>query len=498
MSCMTRRAAAALLLIVGALGSAPLPARAAAATIDIVGRNSLGNRGMNAALAIAGHCAWVGSRNDAPVQVLDIANPAAPSVVGALGGHRGSTPRELRALASTHLLVVMYYRLSSGLNGYDIYHWDSDCAAATLVGHWDFGGGSPHEFFLWQDPAQPSRVLLYTTMFATATLGLQVLDISVPSSPVLLGGWAVPAGYGHAPVHSVAVSEDGRSAYISLWTGGLVVADVADFAAGRAGPMVRPLTPAGSAYRTPPGNVHSAVPLEGGTRVLVTDERYPAPFGAGCPFGPAHVVDLRDPAHPVVVAILAVPENDPVACAAAPRGTWTSHNPTLTAHLAFITWYSAGLQVFDLTEPTQPLHLAELRPSGGSPAQRDLQLGVTDSLAWSYPVIFGGLVYIADINQGLLVLRYSGPHQDEVTASAFAEGNSNVRRTEATAAVALPSAPAHPAPTGRAATAAATAGARFGDAGEGGRLVTALVVLFGALGLAAAAAVAVARRRHRV
>ena len=441
------RSALRLVAIALLLGSSLAPlaaAKAAGATLEVVGRQALGNRGMNAALAVAGHCAWIGSRNDAAVQVVDIANPSAPGVVGSLPAHPGSTPRELRAVPAGHLLVVLYYRLGgTGPNRFEIFHWDADCASSTLVGTWDFGNTLPHEFYLWQDPANARRVLLYTAMFASATQELQVLDITTPARPVLLGGWAVPAAYGHAPVHSVSLAPDGRTAYISLWTGGLVIADVSDFATGVAAPAVRPLTPAGGAYRTPPGNVHSAVPLDGGTRLLTSDERYPAPYGAGCPFGPAHIVDIRDPAHPVAVATLAVPENNPAACASAVRATWTSHNPTLTAHLAFVTWYSAGLQVFQLDDLTQPVRLAELRATGVTPALRDLQLGVTDTMSWSYPILTGGLIYLVDINQGLLVLRYTGPHQDEVASAPFVEGNSNVQEV----AVATSPAAASPAPS---------------------------------------------------
>ena len=482
------RLAAVVLVLGGVLvGPGSFPAAAATASLDIVGRQSLGGRGMNAALVVAGHCAWVGSRNDAPVQVVDIANPAAPVVLGTLPRHPGSTPRELRAVPLNHLLVVLYYRLSGrGPNRYEIYHWDADCAASTLIGQWDFGSSSPHEFYVWQDPAEAGRVLLYTTMFATATRELQVLDISTPSRPVMVGGWTVPSAYGHAPVHSVGISADGRTAFLSLWTGGLVMADVGDFAAGKAGPVVRPLTPPGSAYRTPPGNVHSAVPLDGGTRLLTTDERYPAPFGAGCPFGPAHIVDIQDPAHPAVVATLSVPENTPSACAAASNGTWTSHNATLTPHLAFITWYSAGLQVFQLDDPTQPVHLAELRPAGINPALRDLQLGTTDTLTWSYPILAGGLIYMVDINQGLLVLRYTGPHQDEVAATVLAEGNSNVL----VAAAAAPTPAASPVSTvGPSAPAVSTSSAERRGLGS---LAYPLVVIV----VAVAGALAVSRRRR--
>jgi hypothetical protein len=50
---------------------------------------------------------------------------------------------------------------------------------------------------------------------------------------------------------------------------------------------------------------------------------------------------------------------------------------------------------------------------------------------------------VVDINQGLLVLRYQGPHQDEVTKAAFAEGNSNITALGAQAS-ATPTATATP------------------------------------------------------
>jgi hypothetical protein len=335
----------------------------------------------------------------------------------------------------------MFYALRGGPNQLDLYRWTTDCSTPTLAGHYSFGGRLPHELYLWQDPAQPSRVLLYVALFGSAGEGLEVVDISDPARPVRVSGLTIPRGYGRAPVHSVSLSADGRTAYLSLWTGGLVAADVSDVAAGQAGAAVRLLTPPGSAYTTPPGNVHSAIPLRGTSLVLTTDERYPPPFGQGCPFGTAHLVDVADPARPAVTAVLAVPENDPRVCATAPRGTWTSHNATLTAHLALISWYSAGLQAFQLDDPANPVRLAELRPSGTNPTARDLELGTTDAMTWSYPVISQGLVYIADINQGLLILRYRGPHEEEISSLAFSEGNSNL-----TATVKIPEASPAPSP----------------------------------------------------
>jgi hypothetical protein len=470
---LNRLARALLVLGIGAPAVLAVGARAESPGLTVIGHDSLGGRGMNAALAVAGRCAYVGSRNDAPVQVVDISAPAAPRVVRSLSGHAGATPRELRVVPSEHLLVVLYYRLSgNGRNGYDVYHWGSDCADPGLVGQWDFGAESPHEFYLWQDPANSARVLLYTTMFASTGQELQVIDLTVPAHPTRPGGWAVPAAYGRAPVHSVALSADGRTAYISLWTGGLLLADVGAFADGRASPKVRPLTSPAAVFKTSPGTVHSAVRLDSGARLLVTDERYPAPFGPGCPFGPAHLVDISDTAHPTAVATLSVPENTPATCAAVERGTWTSHNATVSAHLALISWYSAGLQVFQLDQPPGRARVAEYRPGGVAPAQRDLELGTTDTMTWSYPVIQDGLIFVVDINQGLVVVRYSGPHAEELAGTRFLEGNSNIAIGVAPAAPLASPRAASPVPAQRPSPPAGKGAALFWAVG----LVTALAL----------------------
>ncbi len=448
---MTGRAhlalAAAILVAVASTAAPSVRAASPAASLTLVGQNSVGSRGMNAALTLAGSCAYVGSRSDAAPQVLDISNPASPQVVGQMTAHTGSTPRELRAIPTNRELVVLNYAINGGPNGLDIYRWTADCRSPKLTGHYDFGSRVPHEFYLWQDPQRPARFLAYVTMFASAGNALNVVDVSNPAAPSLEGGWSAPSSYGYAPLHSIALTPDGRTSYLSLWTGGLVVADSSDFATAAGSPSLRLLTSAGARFKTPPGNVHSAVPVPGRSLVITTDERYPMPYGQGCPFGPAHVVDVSNPAQPAALATMSIAENDPTACSAAGSGTWTSHNPTLTSHLALISWYSGGLQVFGLDDPANPAPLASARPSGVTPTLRDIQLGTTASMTWSYPVISGGLIYVADINQGLLVYRYQGPHQDEIQGVGFAEGNSNLTAST-TVATATPVVAATPTPPG--------------------------------------------------
>ncbi|HET7870274.1 MAG TPA: hypothetical protein VFM85_08145 [Actinomycetota bacterium] len=55
-----------------------------------------------------------------------------------------------------------------------------------------------------------------------------------------------------------------------------------------------------------------------------------------------------------------------------------------------------------------------------------LSRGTNKVVMWSYPIICKGLIYAIDIRNGLYILRYTGPHADEVANIGFLEGNSNL------------------------------------------------------------------------
>jgi len=412
------------------------------ATLQEVGHDDLGARGLNSGLALAEHCAYVGSRGQGSIAIVDVSDPAHPRGAGSLPGRAATTARELRAAPPRKLLVVLNYTLGrGGVNRLDLYRWGEDCTRPTSVGTYDFGGQAPHEFFLWLDPGG-ARTLIFTAMFSGGRPDLQVIDVSDPASPRLAGTWSSPIGV----LHSISLSADGRRAYLSLWTGGLLVADVSQFTTGQSNPQLSLLTPVGSRLAPlPGGNVHSAVQVPGKDLLLLTDERYPP----ACPYGPARLADISDEARPRAISVLRSPENDPATCRNSPVGTYTSHNPTLVGELAFISWYSSGLQVFDLSDPAHPQRLTEFRPSASEPGQRDPQLGATLPMTWSYPIVRDSLIYVADINQGLYILRYQGPHAEELGRVAFAEGNSNL--------FALAPEPS-PSPPGPAAVASSPAG----------------------------------------
>ena len=101
----------------------------------------------------------------------------------------------------------------------------------------------------------------------------------------------------------------------------------------------------------------------------------------------------------------------------------------MTPHLAFVAWHSNGLQAVDISEPTNPTRAGVFVPEAPptvATEDRALSRGTNKVVMRSYPIIKDGLIYVVDIRNGLYILRYTGPHADEVSDIEFLEGNSNL------------------------------------------------------------------------
>ena len=315
-----------------------------------------------------------------------------------------------------------------------------------------------HEFFLWEDPANPERALMYGgsagstcgTSGGSPTCPFTVWDIS----PVVRGEAPVTLfsglhGYRRFPaapepvvkptggLHSLSVSNDGRRAFFALLTGGFAVVDVSDFARGRPMPQPRPIT-LNEARPTWPGpGAHSAVKLWQREWVYVSDEVYGSATGSdhGCPWGWARMIDISDPARPTIEAEYRLPENYESTCPTwdPPRTSYSAHNPTLTPRIVFTTWHSGGLQAISVRTPWRPYQLAQYFPEPLDEVMledprlsSDPDTGRHEKVVmWSYPIIQDGLIYVTDIRNGLYILRYTGRYSGEVNRIGFLEGNSN-------------------------------------------------------------------------
>jgi hypothetical protein len=443
-----------------------------------VGRNPLKDRGMNAAIAIHEDYAYIGSRTDGShagqpqggIMVVDISRPSRPKLLTdtPIDAKPGESSRELRVWQSQDILIVLNTNCGAGPT---LHHCSTTEPEARNFRFYDISGRNAqrprlitqmdehtHEFFLWEDPNDPSRALMFggnagstCGEHPTPSCPFAVWDIS----PVLRGeqpetlfsglhGFtrfpadpALPVQKPTGGLHSLSVSNDGSTAYFALLTGGFAVTDVSDFAAGRPAPQPRPITfnESRPTWRGP--GAHSAAKLWGRDWVWVSDEVYGTATGSahGCPWGWARMVDITDPTRPTVEAAYRIDENDPDICDVfnPPRTSYSAHNPTLTPNIAFSTWHSGGMQAVGIEKPWRPYQLAEFFPRPlrsvlleDPRLSSDPDTGRNEKVVmWSYAIIKDGLIYVVDLRNGLYVLEYRGQFDDEVSSISYLDGNSN-------------------------------------------------------------------------
>jgi uncharacterized repeat protein (TIGR01451 family) len=459
---------------------------------QLVGHNPLLSRGMNSAPAIYGNHAYIGSRTDASdnhlsptVLVVDIEDPSDPQIVGEIGppdqGNNGETSRELRVWTSQGLLMVLNFPCSSSIHacsGFQIEHTikfydvrgvnEADPQLISMY-HPSF---MPHEFFLWEDPQDPSRALIY---FSTPTSSLTnpniiVTDISRAREGVFteLATWNGNSQFSSTfrssndvRVHSIGVTDDGNRTHVAYLGGGYVALDSSDFAAGLPTPELRVVSPIGTHPSWGDPGAHSAVQLPGRPYVLITDEVYGASQGAdhGCPWGWVRMIDISNETTPTVVGEFRSQQNADSYCMTLggldPRNTdttsYSAHNPTVLPNLAFITWHSAGLYAIRLDNPAAPVRAGQFIPEPLAQVTTEdpaLGAGLSKVIMWSYPIIYRGLIYVVDVRNGLYILRYTGPGADEVAGVDFLEGNSNLPHAQADVSVTKVDS-RDPSPTGR-------------------------------------------------
>lgn len=353
-------------------------------------------------------------------------------------GHFGPTGMGTSILDASdpeNLTMVRQWKAPHGSHTHKVQVADG----LLLVNHEQFRGGDPYSagmaVYDLADPFDPKQVGFFEStgrgVHRIVWMGGRyayvsaipegfddriwvVVDMSDPTNPVEAGRWwwpgqhvaagetpTWPEGKRYAAHHALV---DGDLAYLGYGDGGLVVLDIAD----RSQP--RHLA---DLQWSPGGDTHTCMPLPGRDLLVVTDETVTDRCA-----GEEHlvrVVDVSDPALPRVVSVCPPPQGD--FCERGLRfGPHNTHENRpgsyRSAELVFVTYFNAGLRVYDVSDASAPVEVAHWIPPV-PPGQEACQINdvfVSEELD----------IYVTDrVNGGVFVVRPDEPLAARMRAAAL-------------------------------------------------------------------------------
>ena len=224
------------------------------------------------------------------------------------------------------------------------------------------------------NPLHPVEVATFDSTFQTAHTihirdgfayangtngGMRILDLADPIHPREVAVW------GGRYVHDCFVRGDLLYA-CNISNGGFTILNIAD----KANPVELSFTQyAGAA-------THNAWTTDNGNYLFTTDET---------DGGRLKVWNVQDPRHPNYVTEWGAPAG-------------IVHNVVVRSDTAYVAYYTEGLQVLDVSNPTQPLLVGSYDTFPGSAGGYFGNWGV-------YPFAASRNIYLSDIDGGLFVVR---------------------------------------------------------------------------------------------
>jgi hypothetical protein len=332
--------------------------------------------------------------------VLDVTDAGSPRVVRQIPAPKGSHSHKVQV--ADGLLLVNQEQFRGGANfsaGMVVYALD-DPFEPRSIGFFASGGLGVHRI-VWTGGR-------YAYMSAIPD-GFDdriwvIVDMADPENPVEAGRWWWPGswrGGGEKPTwprdkrfaaHHALLDED--LAYLGYGDAGMVVLDVSDVASPR---VVSTLG------WDPGGDTHTCMPLPNRGLVVTTDEA----IKDRCNEDPklVRIIDVGDPKSPAIVGICPQPRGD--FCNHGLRfGPHNLHENRpgtyISEEIVFVTYFNAGLRVYDISRPDDPKEIAHWVPETpeGQEAPQINDLYVQED----------GLIFVTDrINGGLYVLEPEEP-----------------------------------------------------------------------------------------
>jgi hypothetical protein len=348
--------------------------------------------------------------------ILDVTDPQTPQFCTYVPGPENTWTIQIQVAEGK--MITGLERIAPGWGGVEgqpfaegFFVFDvSEPTQPKRLGHFQTGSTGTHRNFY------DGGTLVHAAAGAPGLNGkiYRIVDIADPRSPKEIGRFSLPEQSAGAATGGLKFSCHGPAhierdrAYLSYGDGGGIILDVADFAKPK---MVSQL-----AFRgiTATQGIHTYLPLPRRKLALINDEAIRE--NGDEDLNMAGIVDISDETKPRMISLLPLPEPPPESGLknfyekAGRFGPHNHHHPNHQACLedrddiAYLTYFNAGLRVYDIRDARQPKEFAYFVP--GNPESR---IGTKPSklVAQSEDVLvdWRGYIYLSDKNHGIHILR---------------------------------------------------------------------------------------------
>lgn len=326
--------------------------------LELVGElatTASGQPGVALNLVVEGAIAYVAASTG--LHVVDVSDPAMPVEIGHHEGYFNDV-KVVHAADQTYAILAGNGQRTQIVD----VTMPSEPNLVQIIDNYS------HSLFVQQ---QDARVELYLSDYESA---IPIYDVTNPLAPTRIGAARVPSEQ-MAGVHDLFV--DGTQIFANYTTGGFVAFDVAT---SLSSPLLLGSLPTSYSHASWRG-------VAGGRPVLLHGDEGMTGTGDGGAF--MRVLD-GDPASPTFMQELGRYQSRPEV---------GIHNIELHGDLAYIAYYQDGVRIVDLADPTAPREVAHYNTwdpltAYGGPFEGAIGIRVVD-----------GLIYVADSERGLLILR---------------------------------------------------------------------------------------------
>jgi hypothetical protein len=385
----------------------------------------------------AAHCPAHG------VRAIDVRDPASPRVLARFARFAGTTSEDVWvgeistdsfegdvAVVGIQLCDISFEGMDKpifrGLAVYDV----TNPLRPTLLSRLSSGRVSHGVHELSAVQRADGRVLVLEStprvfeMNDGATGEVRIIDITNPRRPNELADWDIrrelgaigslvsERGHDQLVAHSAWPFADGMKMFVSHWDAGAVFVDISK--------PRRPTYLSRTAYRAKDeGNAHSGSFSADETLFIQNDEvfkpssTFPVPSRQK-PWGYQRLFDLGNPEHPgEPISTFATENTVSGRDGHVPRnGYYSVHNNVVVGGLEYASWFSDGVRIVDVSDPTRPQEVGHFVPPREPDPQRFI---VAPDGTRQMPMVWGvavgdepDLVYASDMNSGLWIFRVGG------------------------------------------------------------------------------------------